>query len=236
VRGFIYDQIRRRTTPRMRRLLKTQGWLMPLLSRLFGSEIYSKSYYDQIEQAELGSVEAIAEWISDCLKPSTVIDVGCGPGHLMSALHRRGVRVLGLDYSKASERHVRTKGLPFATFDLTRRETLPGSPWDLLVCCEVAEHLDEQHADAFVDNLTSGSARIFLTAAEPGGNGLNHVNEQPNSYWISRFGERGFSLDQYLTTQARSIFAEKEVVHYLAKPMIFRKSTNGSHAAEDRVP
>jgi len=133
---------------------------------------------------------------------------------LLAALHRRGVRVPGIDYSKASEAHVSTKGLPFSRFDLTRRETLPGSRWDLVVRCEVAEHLDTQYADTFVDNLTSGSDLVFLTAAEPGGNGLNHVNEQPNSYWIARFAQRGFSLDQSLTTHARALFGAKDVVHY----------------------
>jgi SAM-dependent methyltransferase len=228
MRAFVYDQVRRWTTPRMRYYIKQQGWIMPLLLKLFGSEIYSKSYYDQIERAEVGSVDVIAEWICTALAPSTVIDVGCGPGHLLAALHRRGIRVLGIDYSKASEAHVRTKGLPFSRFDLTRQEALPGSRWDLVVCCEVAEHLDAQYADTFVDNLTSGSDLVFLTAAEPGGNGLNHVNQQPNSYWMARFARRGFSLDQSVTTHARAVFSAKDVVHYLAKPMIFRKDENGA--------
>jgi hypothetical protein len=100
---------------------------------------------------------------------------------------------------------------------------VPGSPWDLAVCCEVAEHLDARHADIFVENLTSASNTVFLTAAEVGQGGLNHVNEQPNSYWIAKFHRRGFTLDGNLTEKARAAFAGGEVVHYLAKPMIFRR-------------
>ena len=107
--------------------------------------------------------------------------------------------------------------------DLTTPGVLPGSPWDLAVCCEGAEHLDARHADTFVENLTSGSNTVFLTAAEVGQGGLNHVNEQPNSYWIAKFGRLGFTLDGNLTADARAAFAESEVVHYLAKPMIFRR-------------
>jgi hypothetical protein len=62
------------------------------------------------------------------------------------------------------------------------------------VCCEVAEHRDARHADTFVENLTSASSTVFLTAAEVGQGGLNHVNEQPNSYWIEKFDHRGFAL------------------------------------------
>jgi cyclopropane fatty-acyl-phospholipid synthase-like methyltransferase len=196
---------------------------MPLVARLFGRDIYSRSYYQQVEEAEQASVLAIVTWIRLTLRPTRVVDVGCGPGHLIEALHRGGIDVLGLDYSAAAREFVSQKGLPFETLDLTTPGVVPGSPWDLAVCCEVAEHLDARDADTFVENLTSASNTVFLTAAEVGQDGLNHVNEQPNSYWIAKFDHRGFALDGNLTAEARAAFAEGEVVHYLAKPMIFRR-------------
>jgi cyclopropane fatty-acyl-phospholipid synthase-like methyltransferase len=224
LRAFVYDVIRRRTTPRVRQFIKSRQWVMPLVARLFGGDIYSRSYYEQVEEAEQASVLAIATWIRLTLRPIRVVDIGCGPGHLIEALHRGGIDVLGLDYSAAARGFVSKKGLPFETLDLTTRGVVPGSPWDLAVCCEVAEHLDARHSDTFVENLTSASNTVFLTAAEVGQGGLNHVNEQPNSYWIEKFDHRGFALDGNLTEKARAAFAEGEVVHYLAKPMIFRRA------------
>ena len=131
---------------------------------------------------------------------------------------RCGIDVLGRDYSAAARELVSQKGLPFETVDLTTRAAVPGSPWDLAVCCEVAEHLDARHAGSFVENLTSASATVFLTAAECGQAGLNHVNEPPNSHWIgkeAKFDHLGFTLDGNLTEKARAAFAEGEVVHYL---------------------
>jgi 2-polyprenyl-3-methyl-5-hydroxy-6-metoxy-1,4-benzoquinol methylase len=194
LRAFVYDVIRRRTTPRVRQFIKSRQWVMPLVARLFGRDIYSRSYYEQVEEAEQASVQAIATWIRLTLKPIRVVDVGCGPGHLIEALHKGGIDVLGLDYSDAARGFVSQKGLPFETLDLTTRGMVPGSPWDLAVCCEVAEHRDARHADTFVENLTSASSTVFLTAAEVGQGGLNHVNEQPNSYWIEKFDHRGFAL------------------------------------------
>jgi SAM-dependent methyltransferase len=224
LRAFVYDVIRRRTTPRVRQFIKSRQWVMPLVARLFGGDIYSRSYYEQVEEAEQASVLAIATWIRLTLRPIRVVDIGCGPGHLIEALHRGGIDVLGLDYSAAARGFVSKKGLPFETLDLTTRGVVPGSPWDLAVCCEVAEHLDARHSDTFVENLTSASNTVFLTAAEVGQGGLNHVSEQPNSYWIEKFDHRGFTLDGNLTEKARAAFAEGEVVHYLAKPMIFRRA------------
>jgi SAM-dependent methyltransferase len=236
VRGFVYDAIRRRTTPRMRQIIKSRSWAMPLLVKLFGSDIYSRSYYEQVEQMESASVALIADWIGLALKPTSVVDVGCGPGHLIEALHRHNIRILGLDYSAAAKAQVERKGLPFQAFDLTRPGVLPGSPWDLAVCCEVAEHLDARHASVLVENLASASDTVFLTAAEVGQGGLNHLNEQPNSYWIAKFVRRGFALDENLTAQARTTFAERGVVHYLAKPMVLRRVENDNSSASGRGP
>ena len=224
MRALVYEAIKRRTTPSMRRTLKTQPWAIKFLYSIFGSDIYSTSYYEQVEQMEHASMAVIAGWIESTLKPQRVVDVGCGPGHLIEALHRGGASVLGVDYSGAAKDLVSAKGLPFETFDLSVVRPLPGSPWELAVCCEVAEHLEARFADAFVQNFTSASDTIFLTAAEIGQEGgLNHVNEQPNEYWIAKFEGRGFKLEKDLTAQARKAFAERGVVHYLAKPLIFRK-------------
>ena len=223
MRAIVYDWIRRRTNPRVRQFVKSRGWVMPLVARFFGRDIYSPSYYQQVEQTEQASVLAIATWIIQTLKPTRVVDVGCGPGHLIEALHSSGIDVLGLDYSAAAREFVSKKGLPFEILDLTTPGVVPGSPWDLAVCCEVAEHLDMRHADTFVAKLMSASNTVFLTAAEVGQGGLNHVNEQPNSYWIAKFDHGGFALDGNMTKEARTAFAESDVVHYLAKPMIFRR-------------
>ncbi len=220
----MYDMVRRRTSPRMRQLIKEQKWIMPLVAKALGSNVYSKSYYEEVVRDETISVKVISDWIISEINPKRVVDIGCGPGHLIEDLDRKGVEILGLDYSAAAQKFLESKGLAFELFDLTSSTTsIPGSPWDLAVCCEVAEHLEPHHADVFVSKLVSASNSVFLTAAVVGQGGLNHVNEQPNSYWITKFAQHGFALDENLTAKARNNFAGKSVVHYLAKPMLFRK-------------
>ena len=53
------------------------------------------------------------------LKPGTVVDVGCGPGHMMAAVAGLGIAVFGVDISDASIRKLAEKGTP--EFSLGRK-------------------------------------------------------------------------------------------------------------------
>jgi 2-polyprenyl-3-methyl-5-hydroxy-6-metoxy-1,4-benzoquinol methylase len=169
----------------------------------------------------------MAAWILSELQPAPrrVIDVGCGPGHLMAALQERGAEVFGVDISREALRASREKGLNVERFDLTDpAAALPGAPYDLAVSCEVAEHLDERYADLFVEKLTRAAPRVFLTAAEPNtglGPGLHHVNEQPHAYWVAKMAARGFRLDEGATESLRRHLDRPEVIEYLRRPMVF---------------
>ena len=55
----------------------------------------------------------------------------------------------------------------------------PGTRYELAVCLEVAEHLNESSADNLILQLTNLANRVLFSAAIPGQGGLHHVNEQP---------------------------------------------------------
>jgi len=230
IREQIYDLMRRSTDYRTRQWFKRQWWFTPIAKRVFGNGVYSRSYYDDVERIEADSVLHIAAWISKNLAPSRVIDVGCGPGHMMAALATHDIDVFGVDISDAAIERVKKKNFPVERFDLTVVNTpIPGAPYDMALCCEVAEHLDEKYASQFVDTLTRCADLVYLTAAEPDPNlgvGMFHLNEQPNSYWIDLFAARDFSLDEDLTTDLRTTLGERDVISYLVRAMIFRKRKN----------
>jgi SAM-dependent methyltransferase len=225
LKARLYDGLRILSPPWLRRWVKNRAWFTPLSRRLFGSEVYSRSYFRDIERLEGSSVEHMAEWIAARLRPRSAIDVGCGPGHLMAALKRQGVDVFGVDLSAAALAATRDKGLPVERFDLTAPGVrLPGGPYDLALSCEVAEHLDGRQADEFVAKLTAAAPCVYLTAAEPDtgiGPGLHHVNEQPNAYWVEKLAARGFRLDGAATADVRRHLDRPDVIDYLRRPMVF---------------
>ncbi len=226
VRGVVYDVLRRLTPRRLRGWLKRRRWFMPLLAATVGEQAYSKSYYEDVERLERESVQWMAEWITRYLRPSSVIDVGCGPGHLMAALASRGVRVYGVDISSAALRAVRSKGLHAERFDLRDpHRRLPGGPYELAISCEVAEHLEEQYAGLFVRKLTEAAPVVYMTAYEPKPGvapGLYHVNEKPHTYWIQLMSDQGYVLDKEATENARAFLNREGVIDYLRRPLIFR--------------
>jgi 2-polyprenyl-3-methyl-5-hydroxy-6-metoxy-1,4-benzoquinol methylase len=78
-------------------------------------------------------------------------EVGCGEGELSLRLARRGLRVRGTDASAAvideARRRARAAGLE-VEFTAAPIEALkpPGDAAELIVCCEVMEHLDDPEA------------------------------------------------------------------------------------------
>lgn len=88
---------------------------------------------------------------------TTILDLGCGPGHLAHRLRGFG-RVTGVDVSRATlegNRH-RFPTLDFRWGDVTRPELADelGS-FSVVVTSEVAEHVELTSRQAFFDNLAA---------------------------------------------------------------------------------
>ena len=115
---------------------------------------------------------------------------------MLRACRDTGANVIrGVDGSWVNQELLLIPKECFTQYDLSRpnlKDAIPEQHFDLTISTEVAEHLDEQDSDAFMDNLTSFSDVILFSAAIPGQGGTHHVNEQWPSYWIEKFSVRGF--------------------------------------------
>ena len=154
--------------------------------------VYDARYFENLESTAARSARRIAGSIVNDLKVASVVDVGCGTGALLEALRDSGCEVFGLEYSEAALRYCRARQLHVVKFDLESQDFEAPRAFDAAVSMEVAEHLPEAAADRYVDLLTRLSRTVVFTAAPPGQGGSDHVNEQPPSYWIAKFRQRGF--------------------------------------------
>ena len=92
--------------------------------------------------------------IKDVFDPTLVMDVGCGPGHLVTLLRELGVNVSGCD---------RTNPTADYEVDITEDDWLPFRS-DLVICREVLEHLTVIQIKRAVAHLVALSSKyIYVT-------------------------------------------------------------------------
>lgn len=125
--------------------------------------------------------------------PSSLLDVGCGLGTWLRAAIDMGITdYQGLDGVPIPGSTLLFPKEHFFCQDLTQAWNL-GRKFDVALCLEVAEHLDEAHAETLVSSLTKHSDKIIFSAACPDQPGQHHVNCQWPVYWQQLFNRHGFA-------------------------------------------
>lgn len=155
-------------------------------------KIYNEHYFEEevIDTSSIGA-PIMSSTLYDWRRPKTVIDIGCGSGALLAAFRELGCEVEGFEYANVGLAYCRGRKIPTEKFDISV-DRFPQRRADLVVSFEVAEHLAPRYADRYVELLCSMSADIAMSAATPGQGGTGHINEQPHSYWIEKFRQRGY--------------------------------------------
>lgn len=125
----------------------------------------------------------------DSPRRTRVLDVGCGNGGLAFPLAALGAEVVGVDTEAASIEHCRSRNrFANATFVLTTGDLREiEGVFDLIVCSEVLEHLDEpQPLVAAMRARLAPAGRIFITV--PNGYGLREIGGRCESFLRHRVG------------------------------------------------
>jgi len=125
--------------------------------------------------------------------PHSLLDVGCGIGTWLKTAQELGVsEVFGVDGVAIPPERLLISASLFRQHDLTRPLNL-GRKFDVIICFEVAEHLDEQFAPTLIHSLVAHADTVFFSAACPGQDGQHHVNCQWPGYWQEKFNECGYA-------------------------------------------
>lgn len=89
------------------------------------------------------------------MRPKSVIEVGIGNGFVSSYLRRSGVDVTTIDINANLE--------PDIVAPLSEAHAHIPAKGDLVVCCEVLEHMPLEELDANLSHLRGLGDRLFLT-------------------------------------------------------------------------
>ncbi len=158
---------------------------------------YTKEFYKVQQEGSRRSAERIVPIVLELFRPHSVVDVGCGVGTWLAAFAAQGITdIQGVDGDYVDRGHLQIAQDKFIAQDLTEPIRL-GRCFDLVLCLEVAEHLDQAHAAAFIDSLVNLGPRVLFSAAIPYQGGTHHVNEQWPEYWARLFATHNYVAIDY---------------------------------------
>ena len=150
------------------------------------------------------SAKVVIPILYDALTPTSVLDLGCGRGAWLRVWNESGARdVVGVDGDYVAPADLVVDPDVFVARDLGRRIDL-GRRFDLVESLEVAEHLPEDRARGFVDDLCRHGSIVLFSAAPPGQGGEQHINEQPYEYWRALFAEQGYEPFDFVRPRIES--------------------------------
>jgi SAM-dependent methyltransferase len=153
------------------------------------SSLYDEQFFNSIEAGSLEAARVIVPILLGFMRPTSVVDFGCGRATWLKAFQENGVaEVLGLDGPYVDSNKLLINSRDFISVDLVKPVRL-GHRFDLAVCLEVAEHLPAKGARNLVGSLAAAAPVVMFSAAIPGQAGTNHVNEQWPKYWEDMFSK-----------------------------------------------
>lgn len=170
--------------------------------------LYDEKFYDDHYDGALVSARAIIPILFELVKPSSVVDFGCGLGTWLRVCQENGVQtVLGLEGPHVGLSKLLISGDSFRQTNFLEKVTSPGT-FGLAICLEVVEHLPNRAGIALVQTLTETAPLILFSAAIPGQGGTHHINERWASYWREVFAHHGF---QRLDPIRRRVWTDKQI-------------------------
>lgn len=210
------------------RWLNFLKWTCRVRGKSHMEVIYNDRYFDAEEAWTNPSAREVVEIIAREFSPSSLADIGCGTGVYLPHFHAKHIKATGFEGSMAAIRKARVSPEFIQHCDLTK-QVQPPRTFDLAICFEVAEHLPFSASDMLVSNLTRFSNVILFSAAQPGQGGVDHINEQPCSFWQSKFEANDYLMDETKTSKLRLLFKQQGSVWWLEKNlMVFRKNISST--------
>ncbi|HEC66976.1 MAG TPA: class I SAM-dependent methyltransferase [bacterium] len=151
----------------------------------------------------------------------SLVDFGCGTGSHIAGALEAGAKVQGLELMPVLARQYTDKFIrPYIEYGNVG-QYLDCGKWDCVLSIEVAEHLPEEEADVFVENIVRAMSRmaVITSSWRPY---RYHLNPREPKYWIKKFGKLGSKVLKNERDRLEKAWREIGVLDYfINKMMVF---------------
>lgn len=152
---------------------------------LYADEFYSK----RVKYCRRAPV--MCQGIIDMWHPKTVIDAGCALGDLVNEFINQKIDAVGIEGNNACLPYIQCPSGCIRILDLSKKIDL-GRRFSVAISLEVAEHIEEQYADIYINNMCKFSNILVMSVCDYGETNKIHCNVKTRSYWIKKFDKKGY--------------------------------------------
>lgn len=142
---------------------------------------YNDKFYRINQRVAYRSAYEVVPYIIEKIEPRSVIDFGCGSGGWCKAFIDFGkkIDVKGLDGAWVEDDNLIIPTEIFTRVNLKDRIRVDRK-YDMAISLEVAEHIEEEYADVFIDNICNAADIVLFSAAIPEWGGLTMLMSSGN--------------------------------------------------------
>ena len=200
---------------------------MKELGSIYKKSFFSKRYKLQWRAEHLCNAVITTTKIKE---GDSIIDVGCATGEFIQEFQNRKIFAWGIEGSNQVLEFIPPKIKDDILIRDLRKPLLNiAGTFNIVLCLEVAEHIEPEYAEIFVQNLCNLSDCIIMSAAPPGQKGHYHVNCKDSEYWDMLFSDLNYTRqkgDEVIWKNCLEPFKRKKGLNaYYANTLIFKKGS-----------
>lgn len=173
----------------------------------YGKPVGEVIAHYKTDPIKLKTAPEIISKVLSVIQPTTCLDVGCGTGIYIEEFNKQGVETIGVDGNLATKTILNTSQENVLYKDVRSPLGL-NKKFDLVMCIELIEHIEEKYEEVLLHNLTQHTNKWLLltTGEDTKGKDRYHLNEKPVEYWIKKVTDLGFEYKEKETLELRQHF------------------------------